>query len=227
MTRVLGVDGARGGWVAASVEVDRTTGRAADVSFRALADIAAALATDAAAVAVDMPIGLPDSGRRECDLLAKALLGRAHSRVFLTPPRAVLDAADYADAGQVHRRLVDGRGLSVQTWNLVPRIREVDAVAGDPRLVEVHPELSFAALAGQVLASKHTAAGRAQRLAVLRAWVPGLGDYIALPAGLVVVDALDALAAAWSATRWVAGVARSLPEHPPVDGRGRPMRIVT
>jgi len=227
MTRVLGVDGARGGWVAASVEVDRTSGRTADVAFRALADIAAALATDAAAVGVDMPVGLPDTGRRECDLIAKALLGRAHSRVFLTPPRAVLYAAGYAEALLVHRRLVDGRGLSVQTWHLVPRMREVDAVAGDPRLVEVHPELSFAALAGQVLASKHTAAGRAQRLAVLRAWVPGLGETIRLPAGRTAGDALDALAAAWSAARWLAGTGRSLPDHPPVDGRGRPMRIVT
>lgn len=227
MTRVLGVDGARGGWVAASVEVDRTSGRTADVAFRALADIAAALATDAAAVGVDMPVGLPDTGRRECDLIAKALLGRAHSRVFLTPPRTVLEAADYAAALLVHRRLVDGRGLSVQTWHLVPRIREVDAVAGDPRLVEVHPELSFAALAGQVLGSKHTAAGRAQRLAVLQAWVPGLGESIPLPAGRTAIDALDALAAAWSAARWLAGIARSLPDHPPADRRGRPMRIVT
>ena len=227
MTRVLGVDGARGGWVAASVEVDGTSGRVASVSFLPVPDIAAALASDAAAVGVDMPIGLPDTGRRECDLLAKALLGRAHPRVFLTPPRAVLDAVDYAEAGRAHRELVEGRGLSVQTWHLVPRIREVDAVAGDPRVVEVHPELSFAALGGRVLASKHTVAGRTQRLAVLRAWVPGLGGTIPLPAGRVVIDALDALAAAWSAARWLAGVARSLPGDPPVDGRGRPMRIVT
>jgi len=227
MTRVLGVDGARGGWVAASVEVDGTSGRVASVSFLPVPDIAAALASDAAAVGVDMPIGLPGTGRRECDLLAKALIGRAHSRVFLTPPRAVLDAGSYAEAGRVHRRLVDGRGLSVQTWHLVPRIREVDAVAGDPRVVEVHPELSFAALAGRVPASKHTEAGRTQRLAVLRAWVPGLGETIPLPAGRTAIDALDALAAAWSATRWLAGAARTLPDHPPVDGRGRPMRIVT
>ena len=48
--------------------------------------------------------------------------------------------------------------MSVQTWHLVPKIREVDAVADDPRLVEVHPELAFAALAGTgPLASKKTA----------------------------------------------------------------------
>ena len=96
-------------------------------------------------------------------------------------------------------------------------------MADDPRLVEVHPELSFAELAGTgPLARRRHAAGRAARLALLRGWLPGAattcrrGD-----------DGLDALAAAWSARRWLAGRARTLPEHPPYDERGRPMRIVT
>jgi predicted RNase H-like nuclease len=97
----------------------------------------------------------------------------------------------------------------------------VDARAEDPRLVEVHPELSFAALAGRVLPSKRTPAGRADRLAVLRGWLPGLAD---VPPGH---DGLDALAAAWSARRWHLGMARTLPADPPLDARGRPMRIVT
>jgi predicted RNase H-like nuclease len=215
VTGVLGVDGCRGGWVGALVEGRR-------VSWHRFATIAEALAVPVPAIGVDMPIGLPATGRRSCDLEAKALLGRAHPRVFLAPPRGVLAAATYEEAGRLHRELTGGLGLSVQTWHLVPKIREVDAVAGDPRLVEVHPELSLAALGGAgPLPSKKTAAGRAARVSVLTGWLGDLGD---LPAG---DDGLDALAVAWSAHRWLAGRARSLPGVPAYDETGRPKRIVT
>ena len=213
MTSVLGVDGARGGWVGALVEAD-------DIAFLRFTHIGEALDLDVAVIAIDMPIGLPGHGRRECDLLAKQALGRAHPRVFLAPPRAVLDATSYADAGVRHRAHTDGLGLSVQTWHIVGKIREVDAVADDPRLVEVHPELSFARMAGEVLPSKHGAEGRAARVRALRRHWPHLAG---LPAG---DDALDALAAAWSAERWARGAADTLPADPVTDERHRPMRIV-
>jgi predicted RNase H-like nuclease len=134
----------------------------------------------------------------------------------------VLGATSYDQAGRLHRELTGGLGLSVQTWHLVPKIREVDAVADDPRLVEVHPELSLAELAGTgPLPSKKTAAGRAARAALLCGWLGDLGD---LPAG---DDGLDALAVAWSTHRWVTGTARELPGVPAYDETGRPMRIVT
>jgi predicted RNase H-like nuclease len=186
--RALGVDGARGGWVA--VEVVGSLSSARVLGWHHLPAITDVLALAADVVGVDMPIGLPDRGRRAADLAAKSLLGRAHPRVFLTPPRGVLDATSYDEAARVHRVLTDGLGLSVQTWNIVARIREVDAVADDPRLVEVHPALSFAVLGG-----------------------------------------IDALACAWSAMRWYAGTARTIPDLPAGrvdrDARGRPMRIVT
>jgi predicted RNase H-like nuclease len=215
VTSVLGVDGCRVGWVGALVEGGR-------VSWHLFATIAEALALPVTAIGVDMPIGLPATGRRCCDVEAKALLGRAHPRVFLAPPRGVLDAATYEEAGRRHRELAGGLGLSVQTWHLVPKIREVDAVADDPRLVEVHPELSLAELgAAGPLPSKKTAAGRAARVALLTGWLGDLGD---LPPG---DDGLDALAVAWSAHRWLAGRARTLPGVPAYDEKGRPMRIVT
>lgn len=213
MSAVLGVDGARGGWVAALVDGD-------DITWLRLSDIAQALTHAVVAIGVDMPIGLPAHGRRECDLLAKRALGRAHPRVFLTPPRAVLDATSYDDAGARHRAHTAGLGLSVQTWHLVGKIREVDRVADDPRLVEVHPELSFARLAGEVLPSKHDAEGRRERIRTLQRRWPALGG---VPAG---TDGLDALAAAWSAQRWAQGEAETLPRDPVHDDLGRPMRIV-
>ena len=217
---VLGLDGCRGGWLGALVS-------GGDVEWLRLGDVTAALAVGAAVVGVDMPIGLPATGRRECDLLAKKALGAAHPRVFLTPPRGVLAAPDHAVANELHRGLAGGAGMSVQTWHIVHRIAEVDEVADDERLVEVHPELSFAALAGRVLAPKRTAEGRAERLAALDTWLPGAVGRSDLPSGPLAIDALDALAAAWSAARHLAGTARVLPADPPRDERGRPMRIVT
>jgi len=217
VSAVLGLDGARGGWAGALLD-------GGTVRFLRFGSVTDALALDVAAIGIDMPIGLPEQGRRDCDLAAKRLLGRAHPRVFLTPPRAVLGATTYADAAARHRAHADGLGLSVQTWNIVSRIAEVDAVADDPRLVEVHPELSFARLAGRVLPSKRTAAGRAARLAAVRRVWPGLPE---VPRG---DDALDALVVAWSAQRWLRGDAAGLPAEgaePPYDARGRPMRIVT
>jgi predicted RNase H-like nuclease len=173
-------------------------------------------------VGIDMPIGLPPEGRRECDLLAKRALGSAHSRVFHAPPRPVLTATTYAEGAAVHRVHAGGLGMSVQTWNIVPRIVEVDEAADDPRVVEVHPELSFAAIAGTVLPSKHTAPGRAARVQAVRRLWPRLGE---IPRG---DDTLDALAVAWSALRWRDGSATVLPAGATTyDDRGRPMRIVT
>jgi predicted RNase H-like nuclease len=218
MTRILGVDGAPGGWAAVVVDTEDSVGE--DLAWLRFATIAEALLLDVAVVAIDMPIGLPVAGRRECDVLGKRALGKAHSRVFFAPPRDVLAATVYDDAGARHRAHADGHGLSRQTWNIVAKIREVDAVADDSRLVEVHPELSFARLAGEVLASKHGPDGRGVRLrALARRW-PGLRD---VPAGH---DGVDALAAAWSGDRWLRGVAKSLPADPPCDDLGRPMRIV-
>jgi predicted RNase H-like nuclease len=214
VSTVLGLDGARGGWAGALLDDGR-------VRFLTVATVDDALRLDVAAIGVDMPIGLPAHGRRACDLAAKRALGRAHSRVFLTPPRPVLDATSYLDAAALHRAHTDGMGLSVQTWNIVARIAEVDRVADDPRLVEVHPELSFARLAGAVLVPKRSAAGRAARIEAARREWPDLPE---VPRG---DDALDALAAAWSAARWLAGTADVLPDEPVYDDRGRPMRIVT
>lgn len=216
---VLGVDGCPGGWIIAEVSGSATR-------WHRVREFSEVLRLPAEAIGVDMPIGLPERGRRGCDLAAKARLGPAHPRVFLAPPRAVLHAGTHAEASAAHRDLVDGKGLSIQTWHLFGKIREVDRVAEDPRLVEVHPELSFAALAGQVLASKHGSDGRAARVNALRVWLPDL-DPALLPGGPVAKDALDALAAAWSALRWASGAAETLPApDAPHDALGRPMRIV-
>ena len=226
---VAGVDGCRVGWI---VAVTAAEGPAPILSIEVVSHIGAVFdrvrSGELAAVGIDMPIGLPEAGSRACDTLTRARLGPRRSSVFPTPPRALLGSADHAEALR-RSRAIDGRGISIQAFNLLPKIAEVDA-AIDPELttavVEAHPESAFAELAGAPLAStKRTADGRAVRLALLREPFPDSGDVLTTRArGAAADDVLDAAAAAWSARRWAAGTALVLGDGS-LDRRGLPMRV--
>ena len=215
---VLGVDGCPGGWVGAFVEGSRVSWHAGSLEEL--------LALPAAVVAIDIPLGLPTGAqRRACDLLARERLGAARSSVFPAPPRPVLAARSHAEASELSRG-AGSVGVSLQTWNIVPKIREADGLR-DLRLLEVHPEVSFRELGGPGPTggwpSKRLAAGRAARLACLRTWLP-----VELPSPrpgrAAVDDCLDALVCAWTARRWVAGTATVLGGEP--DATGRVMQII-
>lgn len=205
---VAGVDGARGGWVVACDD-----GRVDVVAT--LDDVVADLRAGALdAVAVDMPIGLPDEpGRRACDTAARRLLGPRRSTVFPAPARRFLGAATFAD---VH-------GISIQGFHLLRRIADLDALV-DPsiqdRLVEAHPELAFARLHGVLAEPKRTPAGLARRAALLGVDLDGL----ARPTGTRADDVLDALALVRTARRIAAGVDERLGDGAR-DARGLRMEI--
>ena len=172
-----------------------------------------------ALVGIDMVIGLPDEGARRCDVEVRARLGPRRSSVFPAPLRAVLGAADYP-AALAASRAVAGRGLPKQAWYLVPKIIEVRAAArqvGRDRLVEIHPELAFASLAGAPMAApKRTAEGRRDRIAALTEVFPTAESLVsAPPRGAQPDDVADALGA-----RLVrqAGARR---DRPPFRRRGR------
>ncbi|MFX8106486.1 DUF429 domain-containing protein, partial [Acinetobacter baumannii] len=82
-------------------------------------------------VAVDMPIGLPERvgpGGRGPEPLVRRLLPGRSSSVFSVPSRAAVEADDYAEACRIARATSDPpRALSRQLFNIMPRIREVDA----------------------------------------------------------------------------------------------------
>jgi predicted RNase H-like nuclease len=226
---VAGVDGCRSGWV---VAVTAATGPAPILSIEVIDHIDQVFervrSGELVAVGLDMPIGLPAGGRRACDDLTRARLGPRRSSVFPTPPRAVLGATDHPEALR-RSRAIDGRGISIQAFNLLPKIAEVDA-AIDPTLtaavVEAHPESAFAELAGApLLTTKRTAEGKAERFALLAEPFPCSGELLAArERGAAADDVLDAAAAAWSARRWAAGTALVLGDGS-VDARGLPMRV--
>lgn len=101
-------------------------------------------------LALDIPIGLTDSGPRQCDKLAREKLGqRRGTSVFPAPIRPALAATDRQEADAISRS-ADGKGVGAQAFSLYPRIREIDEMMrSDDRargyVHEVHPELCFMA----------------------------------------------------------------------------------
>jgi len=182
-----------------------------------------------------MPIGLLDRplpGGRACDRAARALLGRPRSSSVFTPPtRPGVAAASYAEVPAVN-----GAGMSKESFNILPRIRELDAALspGDQqRVFEAHPELAFARLNGAPLAhSKKTAEGRRERVRLLRGvYAASFQDPVRMRLAhglrhLVLDDILDAYVLAHTAHCVVTGTAQRVPEaEPPCDARGLRMEI--
>jgi predicted RNase H-like nuclease len=200
----IGVDAARGGWIAVALVDGRFEDAVLERRFPGVLERFGA----ADMVGVDVPIGLPELGtRRRADVEARAIVGGRRSSVFFTPSRAALEAATYRDARSV------APSTSAQGWALRTAILDVARI-DDPRVREVHPEVSFAVLAGAPLAfAKRTWNGQHERLTLLRR--AGITIAKRLDAGLVPVDdVLDAAVAAWTATRITRDEHVTIPSDP-------------
>jgi len=219
MTRVVGADAWKNGWVAV-VTVD---GWIVSIdAYDTMAELAEA-EPDAEVIAVDIPIGLPVAPPRSADAAARRFIGARGSSVFPTPPRDVLEVDTYKEALAFSRRTY-GIGLTAQSYALRHRILETDAVARtDDRIVEIHPEVTFRALAGCPLAfSKRTWNGHSERRRLLSGVGLSLPDRLPDAVGSVPADdVLDATAAVWSAARYATGVACTIPAEIPLPGFGQ------
>jgi len=163
---VAGIDGCRAGWVVVLVEHTAGVVRNHHITLcPSFADVLA-MHPKPTVIAIDIPIGLldrPEPGGRECDRQARTLLSRRASSIFSPPTRSMLRATRYDQ--------VRSQGLSIQSFNILPKIREVDRLMTPDlqrRVHEAHPELAFAALAGTPMQyNKKTLEGREERLQVL------------------------------------------------------------
>jgi predicted RNase H-like nuclease len=223
---VAGIDGCRGGWVEFKIELPTL------ITSAELIDLPATLRNrpdGLACIAIDIPIGLLD-GSRACDKAARKLLGRPRgSSVFPVPCRAAIRETNYDDATAANKQRT-GKKLSVWTWGIVPKIKEVDdAITPDRQqwAFEVHPEVCFWALAGNrpMAHRKKIEAGVNERLDLLRLVFPDIERRLQdRPPGVGKDDLLDAALAAWSALRLHKGEARSVCE-PERDEKGRETTI--
>ena len=236
---VAGVDGSPYGWCV--VLANLVTGQLRLTGVPAFQDVFR-LSERPQVVAIDIPIGLPkyaQRGGRTCDGLARRILGATRgTSVFPAPSRATL--AHRADHRAVcaANRTETGRaiGVSIQCFNLLKKIAEVDAVLSDPSMrgmvYEIHPELCFFQMNGQrpVLEPKRRLTGLQARATLLaQAGMPGLVDLwrcdreLKRQCGLN--DVLDAGAACWTATRIAGGSALRIPVQPEHDETGLPMEM--
>lgn len=167
---VVGLDGCRNGWVAV-----RISGRARAIRF--LTPDGKASALDALltmrfkCAAIDMPIGLPERGYRDCDREARKLLGANASRVFLGARRGVLAAQSLAPLNAALKRAGEP-GVSAQLYGLKAKLGEADAfVRANPDIDirEAHPELVFQRLnKDKPVPRKRDRAGIDLRIALLK-----------------------------------------------------------
>ena len=215
---LVGVDGYAKGWVAAVLADRQITWRTCGIH-----ELGPAV-RGCKVVAIDIPLKLVTQGWRACDRETKAALGKHQSRVFMIPPRPVLELGLHTPNAQTQALSIEltGAGVSRQAMALSERILAVNDLLPDRRFHEVHPELVFAALDGDVVPpAKKSARGVGTRLRILDPWLTTLGTSSALlmkncPPDVPVDDALDALAALAGALR----IDRGIAQRWPAKGRG-------
>ena len=228
----VGVDGCKAGWFAVILTEE------GDWDIDVFSDVSHLLnkIDDSSLILIDIPIGL-SSRKRQCDIEARRLLKpKRASSVFTAPCRPAIYCKNYKEASDINEERT-GRRLSLQTWNIIPKIREVDNLLINREFAkscvrETHPEICFWAMAGHPMEHyKKTAEGYSERMQVLQSVYPNTKDIInrALSAytrkEVARDDILDALSAAITAT---VGVQRlvSIPEKPEFDSRSLRMEIV-
>lgn len=240
--QLLGIDGCRAGWVIARSDPSLSC---LDLAIVSTLDTTFDDARDGRAlIAIDVPIGLPSSGPRACDLAARRRLsGPRKSSVFPAPCRATLGATTYAEACRINAA-VCGKRVAIQLFNILPKIRDVDRLltpALQRRVREAHPEVIFSVLAGAAggsLPPKRERGGHLERLRLLGRFFPScdasaIRDHSAGLAArwgsraVAADDLVDALACLVTAHRASTGQVAVLPGEPvPCDERGLRMEIL-
>jgi predicted RNase H-like nuclease len=233
LTMIYGIDGCRGGWVVAKSDLTLS-----DITFELTEDLNILLRQNRdATIAIDIPIGLADGGRRRCDEEARQFLGVRRSSVFFPPVRPTLLAGTHAQAVPINRAET-GVGISLQAFCIMHKIREVDEFMRPEMqtfIREVHPEVSFASLNNglPMRLDKHTSPGRTERLSVLKrhklaisdAWLKDRRHELGNTKVVKLDDLVDALACLVSAWHIHSGLYRSLGQPVQLDSKGLVMEI--
>jgi len=187
---------------------------------------------------VDIPIGLSDNeAARQCDRWLRKRLGRSFAACVFNPPaRSTLAATFYTEACRLNQERT-GKKISVQTWNLVPKIRQIDEILTEceflrDRVRESHPELLFQLLNGDrpLTHKKKTAAGQEERRQLLYNAIAERPNWDDIRASyrkkdVATDDIFDATVLAYFAAKAIANGTRSFPEPGSSDPKGLTMAI--
>ncbi len=176
----IGIDGCRGGWLFSIIGED---GEISIVLFSQLID-AVDIIKKAERIFIDMPIGLVDNKneKRIIDNQIRTELGYPFSSsVFTVPCRQAVYADNYKEALEINKAIL-GKGFSIQSWNICPKIKELDIfleqnIEIKGIFVETHPELRFKQVNGESLQfKKKTVEGFNERINLLKIKYPSIVD---------------------------------------------------
>ncbi|GHB93861.1 DUF429 domain-containing protein [Cerasicoccus arenae] len=231
----LGIVACQAGWLAVAIN---NNGDGSIGVFKSVYE-ALIMHSQCETMLINMPIGLPDTlnKKRECDAIARRLLGKGlTARVFDPPPRRTLAINTYEEACSISETLI-GRKIARQCFSIRGKIRELDDILRRHhdyvgRLREAHPEIAFAAMNNRagLRISKKQKAGIQGRLQVLQRHYPHTRDLFnyaktsTLRKDVGLDDIVDAIALAAMAK--YAKKLRSAPIDPPYDTVGLPMETV-
>jgi predicted RNase H-like nuclease len=228
----VGIDGAKKGWAVASWNPATKFLEFGFVPEQALVLELCVFA------AIDIPIGLLDSGKRECDVVAQKRLGLCgkSSSLFPIPPRPLVEIVSKKESCELAEALSISKP-SPFAFALFPKIRTIDKMLRESpnlnvKVVETHPELAFAIHgAGRKLFGKKTIRGCFSRLDIIREVWPEFKltdiEFIEkIEPQLVFDDAVDALMSLVVSIRAHRGDAQGFPEVPQLDSKGLRVQIV-
>ena len=229
----FGLDGCKAGWFVVGID------EMGEFQFSVLSKFEAIsqFLEQAKLILVDIPIGLPWQGQRtrRCDTAARKALSPRGSSVFPVPARSALAMPSYQEGSEENRRQLN-KGLSTQSWAIVPKIKEVDeymrSVRPGEKVREMHPEVAFWALNGKTGLSykKKDKAGIDERLGILLRHYPSAEECFRwareqyLIKEVATDDILDAMVGAVTAMQY--SRLSTLPAMPMLDEERLPMEMV-
>ena len=233
---VLGIDGCPGGWLIVGRDASGYSLEVLNAEEQLKQRVSNAVLS-----LIDIPIGLPAAhGPRRCDAILRQRLGSQYANsVFSVPVRKAVYAQSYEQACRINQELT-GKRISLQLWNIAPRIRQVDSILLQAPFLresvkECHPEWLMRLLhQNKPIPAKKSSRGglelrkellRSQGIPVERLQGRLYENYYkkqAKPDDLL--DALVLNHAAWRIA-FEGKKLHSLPAEPDTDEQGLPMAI--
>ena len=174
MSRVIGIDGCKAGWIIAKTLEDKS------ISFQIIKNLNDDYLKESnvSLIGIDIPLRLSSTGKRLAEIEARVLLKNRACTIFSPPTLNALTAKNYIDACKINFKEC-GKKISKQSWNLFPKIKEAQEFLENKSIIElgvfeVHPELSFMAMNDMNLirASKKTVIGREIRIKLIQKFFP-------------------------------------------------------
>jgi predicted RNase H-like nuclease len=174
-----GVDGCKIGWLFISFDEGKECYEVLETKEELEEKF---LATDR--IFLDMPIGLEDEDyTRKCDELMRKEVGGTYSSSIFSPPiRPALAAPSYVEANMISYDYTEKK-LSLQSWNITPKIQMVDDLliqheGLEKKVLESHPEHLFQKLNGGVIfQKKNLKKGIKHRLKLIEEYEPIVDDF--------------------------------------------------